>query len=85
MSGKQILINSTFWLRGVLSVISRSSLGKMRQGIREGKETAILKNSTFYRRKVMRLEERIFARPLAKAKQMAELYSACMPRVKHSG
>ena len=32
---------------GVPSVVSRSSLGKTRQGIREVKETAILINSTF--------------------------------------
>ena len=32
---------------GVLSVVSRCSLGKIRQGIRKGKETAILTNSTF--------------------------------------
>ena len=32
---------------GLLSVIDRSSVGELRQGIREGKETAILINSTF--------------------------------------
>ena len=32
---------------GVLSVVSRSSLGKMRQGIREVKEAAILKNGNY--------------------------------------
>ena len=32
---------------GVPSVVSRSSVGKIRQGIREGKEMAILTNSTF--------------------------------------
>ncbi len=34
-------------LHGVLSVVSRSSVGGIREGIREGKETAILINSTF--------------------------------------
>ena len=33
---------------GVLSVFSRSSVGGIRQGIREVKETAILKKRTFY-------------------------------------
>ena len=33
---------------GVLSVVSRSSLGGIREGIREVKETAILINSTFW-------------------------------------
>ena len=33
---------------GVFSVFSRSSVGKMREGIREVKETAILTKSTFY-------------------------------------
>ena len=33
----------------VLSVVSRSSLGKIRQGTREGKETPILIKSTFWR------------------------------------
>ena len=33
---------------GVLSVVSRSSLGKMRQGIREVKEAAILKKWELY-------------------------------------
>ena len=32
---------------GVLSVVSRCSLGVLRQGIRKGKEMAILTNSTF--------------------------------------
>ena len=32
---------------GVFSVVSRSSVGKIRQGIREVKETAILIKSTF--------------------------------------
>ena len=32
----------------VLSVVSRSSLGKIRQGIRKGKETPILIKSTFW-------------------------------------
>ena len=32
---------------GVLSVFSRSSVGELRQGIREGKETAILIKRTF--------------------------------------
>ena len=32
---------------GHLSVVSRSSLGGIRQGIREGKEVEILTNSTF--------------------------------------
>ena len=44
---------------GFLSVISRSSVGVFREGIREVKETAILRNSTFWWRKVMRLEARI--------------------------
>ena len=35
-------------LVGVLSVVGRCSLGKIRQGIREEKETAILINSTFW-------------------------------------
>ena len=42
---------SAFWeagiLVGVLSVFSRSSVGKIRQGIREEKRMAILTNSTF--------------------------------------
>ena len=42
MSGKQILINSTFGSRGVLSVISRSSVGVLWQDIREVKEVDIL-------------------------------------------
>ena len=33
---------------GVLSVVSRSSVGELRQGIREGKETAILIKSIFW-------------------------------------
>ena len=33
---------------GHLSVVARSSLGGIGQGIREGKETAILIKSTFY-------------------------------------
>ena len=39
-----LVIRSSF---GVPSVVSRSSLGKTRQGIREVKETAILIKSTF--------------------------------------
>ena len=39
-----LLIRSSF---GVPSVVSRSSLGKTGQGIREGKEKAILIKSTF--------------------------------------
>ena len=42
-----ILRNSTFWSQGVLSVVSRLSVGGIRQGIREGKEKAILIKSTF--------------------------------------
>ena len=43
----------------VLSVFSRSSVGELRQGIREGKETAILRKSTLYNnrtQKRMRLD-----------------------------
>ena len=42
-----VLRNSTFCGQGVDAAFSRSSVGKLRQGIREVKESAILTNSTF--------------------------------------
>ena len=46
--GKPILTNVTFCRRGVESEFSRSSVGELRQGIREGKETAILTKVLFW-------------------------------------
>ena len=50
VQGKEILRKVLFFNYrsvGVLSVISRSSVGGIRQGIRGGKETAILRKSLF--------------------------------------
>ena len=44
---KLILRKVLFWRQGVESVFSRSSVGGIRQGIREEKRMAILTNSTF--------------------------------------
>ena len=44
---KPILRKVLFWRQGVESEFSRSSLGVLRKGIREVKESAILTNSTF--------------------------------------
>ena len=43
---KQHFLLTGSWV-GVLSVVSRSSVGEIRQGIREGKEVAILRKRTF--------------------------------------
>ena len=44
---KSAFLEAGSWV-GVFSVFSRSSLGVLRQGIREGKRTAILIKSTFW-------------------------------------
>ena len=46
-SGASLGVRSVALLHALLSVVSRLSLGGMRQGIREVKETAILINSIF--------------------------------------
>ena len=50
---KAILTNSTVCRQGVLSVFSRSSVGKIREGIREGKERAILTKVLFFGREMV--------------------------------